>query len=56
MHNRVLLKMLPPDIPQVCEHCVQRVQRVQGPHSPSRGLAKIQTVIQPFFKNQQINK
>ena len=53
MHNRVLLKMLPPDIPQVCEHCVQGVQ---GPHSPSRGLAKIQTVIQPFFLNQQINK
>ena len=37
MHNRVLFRISPPDIPQVLEHCVHGVQ---GLHSPSRGIAK----------------
>ena len=37
LHSLVLLKVVPPNIPHVCEHCVHGVQE---PHSPSRGPAK----------------
>ena len=45
LHNLVLLRMLPPGIPQVCEHCVHGVQ---SPHSPSRGPANSRFKVEYF--------